>query len=57
MNRLAQRQPMYALAWQATRYDIGNRVEYARCFIDFTLRRPETAKAIREHLLKRLAEP
>jgi UTP--glucose-1-phosphate uridylyltransferase len=53
MNLLAQREPMYALAWQATRYDIGNRTEYARCFIDFTLRRPETAAAIREHLRKR----
>ena len=50
MNLLAQRQPMYALAWQATRYDIGNRVEYAKCFIDFALRRPETAKAVRDHL-------
>jgi UTP--glucose-1-phosphate uridylyltransferase len=52
MNLLAQRQPMYALAWQATRYDIGNRVEYAKCFIDFALRRPETAKAVRDHLLQ-----
>ena len=52
MNLLAQRQPMYALAWQAKRYDIGNRVEYAKCFIDFALRRPETAEAVREHLSK-----
>ncbi len=50
MNLLAQRQPMYALAWQAKRYDIGNRVEYAKCFVDFALRRPETAAALREHL-------
>ena len=50
MNLLAQRQPMYALSWQAKRYDIGNRVEYAKCFIDFALRRPETANAVREHL-------
>jgi UTP--glucose-1-phosphate uridylyltransferase len=57
MNLLAQRQPMYALSWQARRYDIGNRVEYAKCFIDFALRRPETAKAVREHLVKVLAEP
>jgi UTP--glucose-1-phosphate uridylyltransferase len=56
MNLLAQRQPMYALAWRATRYDVGNRIEYARCFVDFALRRPETAKALREHLLKRLAD-
>jgi UTP--glucose-1-phosphate uridylyltransferase len=57
MNLLAQRQPMYALAWQATRYDIGNRVEYAKCFIDFALRRPETAKAVRDHLLHLLEQP
>jgi UTP--glucose-1-phosphate uridylyltransferase len=57
MNLLAQRQPVYALSWQARRYDIGNRVEYAKCFIDFALRRPETAKAVREHLLQVLAEP
>jgi UTP--glucose-1-phosphate uridylyltransferase len=56
MNLLAQRQPMYALAWQAKRYDIGNRVEYAKCFIDFALRRPETAQAIREHIRKILPD-
>jgi len=52
MNLLAQDEPMYALAWQATRYDIGNRTEYARCFIDFALRHPETAAAVREHIRK-----
>jgi UTP--glucose-1-phosphate uridylyltransferase len=56
MNLLARRQPVYALNWQAKRYDIGNRVEYAKCFIDFALRRPETAKAVREHLLKTFVE-
>jgi len=56
MNLLAQRQPVYALAWQARRYDIGNRVEYAKCFIDFALRRPETAAAVREHLRAILEE-
>ena len=34
MNLLAGRQAMYALAWDAKRYDIGNRVEYAKCFIN-----------------------
>jgi UTP--glucose-1-phosphate uridylyltransferase len=56
MNLLAQREPMYALAWRAKRYDIGNRVEYAKCFIDFALRRPETAAAIREYLRRALGE-
>jgi len=55
MNLLAQRRPMYALAWQAKRYDIGNRVEYAKCFIDFALRRDDTREAIREHLRAHMA--
>lgn len=54
MNLLAQQQPMYALAWNAKRYDIGNRVEYARCFLDFALRRPDIAPALREHLQRML---
>lgn len=54
MNMLAQQQPMYALAWQAKRYDIGNRTEYAKCFIDFALRREDTRDAVMEHLRSKL---
>lgn len=54
MNLLAQEEAMYALAWQAKRYDIGDRVEYAKCFIDYALRRPDTAGAIQEHLRQKL---
>jgi UTP--glucose-1-phosphate uridylyltransferase len=54
MNMLAREQPMYALAWQAKRYDIGNRVEYAKCFIDYALRRSDTGPAIREYLRRAL---
>lgn len=50
MNMLAQKQPVFALTWKARRYDIGNRTEYAKCFIDFALRREDTGKAVREHL-------
>lgn len=50
MNLLALEQPMYALAWQAKRYDIGNRVEYVRCFLEYALRRPDTGPALREQL-------
>lgn len=50
MNLLAQQAPMYALAWEAKRYDIGDRVEYARCFIDYALRRQDTGQEIRRHL-------
>jgi len=54
MNLLAQRDAMYALAWQAQRYDIGNRVEYAKCFIDYALRREDTRDAVKEHLRQAL---
>jgi UTP--glucose-1-phosphate uridylyltransferase len=50
MNLLAQVQPMYALAWQARRYDIGNRLEYAKCFVEFALRRDDVGPALRDHL-------
>jgi UTP--glucose-1-phosphate uridylyltransferase len=50
LNLLARRRPFYALRWDARRYDIGNRIDYARCFIDFALRRPDTADAVRDHL-------
>lgn len=50
MNMLAQDQAMYALAWHAQRYDIGDRVEYAKAFIDFALRREDTAEAVKRHL-------
>ena len=50
MNLLASTEPMYALDWRAKRYDIGNRVEYAKCFIDYALQRDDTREAVREHL-------
>lgn len=56
INLLAQREPVYGLVWEARRYDIGNRVEYARCFIDFALRRPDTGPAIREHITRIVSE-
>ncbi len=52
MNLLAQRQPVWALSWRARRYDIGNRVEYAKCFLDYALRREDTAADIKAHLLE-----
>lgn len=42
MNRMAAAAPMLALAWQAQRYDIGNKADYVRCFLDFARHHPET---------------
>lgn len=55
MNMLAQKQDMFALAWKAKRYDIGNKVDYAKCFIDYCLRRDDTREEIVAHMQKRLA--
>jgi UTP--glucose-1-phosphate uridylyltransferase len=56
MNLLAREEPVHALMWKARRYDIGNRIEYAKCFIDFALRREDTGPAIGEYLRARLRE-
>lgn len=53
MNLLATRSPMQALRWQARRYDIGNKADYVRCFMDFALRHPQTQDALREYLQER----
>ena len=50
MNMLARTEPMYALQWQARRYDIGNRIEYAKCFLDYAMKREDTRDAVFEHL-------
>ncbi len=54
MNALAAREPMDALLWDAKRYDIGNRIEYAKCFIDYALEREDTGPKIAEYLRGKL---
>ncbi len=51
MNLLAQEEEVYALAWQARRFDIGDRLEYVKCFVEYALRRDDMKEAVREHLL------
>ena len=53
MNLLATQEPVFALDWDAKRYDIGNRVEYTKCFIDYAIERSDTRDAVMEHLRKR----
>ena len=54
MNLLASKEPVYALDWHAKRYDIGNRVEYTKCFIDYALNREDTRDAVLEHIQQRI---
>lgn len=42
MNLMANAEPIQALVWHAQRYDIGNKADYVRCFMDFARRHPET---------------
>jgi UTP--glucose-1-phosphate uridylyltransferase len=56
LNCLAQAEPFYALAWSARRYDIGDPISYARCFLEFALRRDDVAAALRPMLLDHLRE-
>jgi UTP--glucose-1-phosphate uridylyltransferase len=55
MNLLAIEEPVFALAWNARRFDIGNRLEYAKCFVEFALRRPDTGAELRSYLTRLLA--
>jgi len=56
MNAIARREPMYAFAWNAKRYDIGNRVEYTKCFLDYALRREDTAAAVAAYIKEKAAQ-
>lgn len=49
MNLLARQAPMQALVWKAHRYDIGNKADYVRCFMDFARRHPETQREMQRY--------
>lgn len=53
MNLLASESRVQALAWRATRYDIGDKADYVRCFLDFAARHPETREAVAQYLKSR----
>jgi UTP--glucose-1-phosphate uridylyltransferase len=48
MNALAKTDPVFSLAWRARRYDIGDRAEYAACFIELAPRRADVRHALNE---------
>lgn len=50
MNTLASNAPMQALHWHARRYDIGNKADYLRCFMDFAAKHPETRDEMARYL-------
>jgi len=50
MNMQAADKNTFALKWKAKRYDIGNRVEYVKCFLDYALRREDTRDGVVAYL-------
>jgi len=50
MNMLAAESRVQALAWRATRYDIGDKADYVRCFLDFAAKHPSTRQAVADYL-------
>lgn len=50
MNLLAGQESVQALQWQAKRYDIGNKADYVRCFMDFAATHPETRDEFARYL-------
>ena len=56
MNALAQVEPFFALTWRAKRYDIGNRVDYVRCFVELALGRKDIGDEVRQVLADLLSE-
>lgn len=50
MNLLARSSTVLALNWNAVRYDIGNKADYVRCFLEFAARHPETRDEIATYL-------
>ncbi len=50
MNMQAADIPTFALKWKAHRYDIGNRVEYVKCFLDYALRRKDMRDGVMAYL-------
>lgn len=50
MKELMKKQDFYACKLDATYYDTGNKLEYIKANIDFTLEREELTKGLKEHL-------
>jgi len=47
---LCREQPMYGLAFQGKRYDVGDKLGYLQAMVEFALARPDLAAGFREYL-------
>lgn len=47
---LCREQPLYGLAYEGKRYDVGDKLGYLRATVEFALDRPDLAEGFREYL-------
>lgn len=47
---LCREQPMYGLAFEGKRYDVGDKLGYLQATVEFALARPDLSKQFREYL-------
>jgi UTP--glucose-1-phosphate uridylyltransferase len=52
LRALAEDKPMYALAFQGKRYDVGNKLEYLQANVELALKHGEVGPAFRDYLLE-----
>jgi len=52
---LCREQPMYGLAYEGRRYDVGDKLGYLQATVEFALARPDLAEGFREYLKTVLA--
>jgi len=53
---LCREQPMYGLAFEGRRYDVGDKLGYLQAVVEFALARPDLAEGFREYLKTVCAE-
>jgi UTP--glucose-1-phosphate uridylyltransferase len=50
LRRLSQRRPMYAVEFEGTRYDTGDKLGFLKATVEFALARPDLADEFRAYL-------
>ncbi len=50
LRALLLRRPVYAMRFQGTRYDAGNKLDFLRATVEFALKRPDLGRPFRRYL-------
>jgi UTP--glucose-1-phosphate uridylyltransferase len=50
IRRLVGKVPVHAFRFEGRRHDIGSRIDYLRCIVEFAARRPDVGPEFREFL-------